>query len=138
MGVARAYYAFLRTTDASSFPVYAYRLSYYACYDGVRQVLGFRWTKRPQIDSIDDLAPWDLPRVYPGYEDQREEERKIACLRALYRLPDGEREVIYLRFWQDTPHLQVANQLGHNVQWTEKKQRQALNRLRRELSAVAS
>ena len=74
------------------------------------------------------LQPRDAP---PLFDDQVVDRDRL--LRALRRLPYGQRAVIVLRYWHQLPEPEIAQILGNSVGTVKSQASRALGRLRAEL-----
>lgn len=68
------------------------------------------------------------PDVPAGLDDQLADRDRL--VRALRRLPHGQRAVIVLRFWHQLPEREIARILGHSPGTVKSQASRALGRLR--------
>jgi RNA polymerase sigma factor (sigma-70 family) len=71
------------------------------------------------------------PDTAPLLDDQVADRDRL--LRALRRLPHGQRAVIVLRYWQQLPEPEIAAILGNSVGTVKSQASRALANLREEL-----
>ena len=76
------------------------------------------------------LEPPGLP---PGVDDLIADRDQL--LRALWKLPHGQRAVIVLRYWHQLPEQEIAEILGNSVGTVKSQASRALARLRAELQS---
>jgi len=87
--------------------------------------------RRPDLDVAD---PSLLPSEDPDGEasvDQTDRERIIR--RAFYALPESQREVVALHFFEDEPHSAIARRLNLPLGTVKSRLRLAFERFRKEL-----
>jgi RNA polymerase sigma-70 factor (ECF subfamily) len=87
--------------------------------------------------SRPDLDP-NEPGIAPEPEPQADEtvarnERDAAILRIFGRLPENQREVVALHFYEDEPHTSIAERLNIPLGTVKSRLRLAFARIRREL-----
>lgn len=76
------------------------------------------------------LRPPELPSLLDEQVADRDR-----LIRALRRLPHGQRAVIVLRYWHQLPEPEIAEILGNSVGTVKSQASRALGRLRAELQA---
>ena len=80
------------------------------------------------------LAARLQPPGAPGLVDEQVAERD-RLVRALRRLPHGQRAVIVLRYWHQLPEPEIAQILGNSVGTVKSQASRALGKLRAELQS---
>lgn len=94
--------------------------------------------KRRPTTRLDALPePADPKRSISPSERLEQKDDALRVSRALLRLPDGQREVLVLRYLRDLSYEEVARQLGKTLSAVYVLKYRALKRLRRELDADA-
>jgi RNA polymerase sigma-70 factor (sigma-E family) len=92
------------------------------------------WRRASRRDRREQLAAQWQPPGQPALIDEAVVDRD-RLVRALRRLPHGQRAVIVLRYWHDLPEPEVAEILGNSVGTVKSQASRALGRLRAELHA---
>jgi len=82
----------------------------------------------------EQLAARLQPPDAPGLVDELVAERD-RLVRALRRLPHGQRAVIVLRYWHQLPEPEIARILGNSVGTVKSQASRALGKLRAELQS---
>jgi len=80
------------------------------------------------------LAAQRQPPELPAFVDDQVVDRD-RLVRALRRLPHGQRAVIVLRYWHQLPEPEIASILGNSVGTVKSQASRALARLRAELQS---
>lgn len=86
--------------NQESFKAWALSIARSKCADHFRRTAG-----RREI-SLDALPEWDLP---DGGADAAE---RLAVRDVLELLDRRDREILYLRFWEELPQIEIARRLG--------------------------
>jgi len=93
-----------------------------------------RKTAKPQLDPDDPgLKPDEPPRAD---EMTEREERDIKIREALHVLPQPQKEVVQLYFFEDDPHSEIARKLDIPLGTVKSRLRLAFDKIRRELGEL--
>ena len=92
------------------------------------------WRRYSRREHREQLAAQWQPPDQPGLIDEAVVDRD-RLVRALRRLPHGQRAVIVLRYWHGLPEPEIAQILGNSVGTVKSQASRALGRLRAELQA---
>ena len=98
----------------------------------VRNVVNMRRrsSKRREQRELQAAKPDETPTTADLVADQELRTELIQCVD---QLPEGERQVVLLRFWRNLPPREVAKQLGIPVNTVRSRTARALDRLRAQL-----
>lgn len=97
----------------------------------VVNVTSNNWRRSSRRERHEQLAARLQPAIPPGLVDDQVAERD-RLVRALRRLPPGQRAVIVLRYWLALPEAEVARILGNSVGTVKSQASRAISSLREE------
>lgn len=117
--------------EATRFDAWLFRIAHNQAFSQMRRR---RYTA--DIDAAQSLATADLETLPQDRLDQQLTAEELRD--SMQTLPDDQRTVIYLRFFADLPHRDIARQLGKTEQAVRALQHRALGRLRRHLQNAPS
>lgn len=90
-----------------------------------------RWRRRRYVEAGDSVVGDELGGGVPGPGDEAEAAvRRVVVRRALATLPDRQRAVVVLRFFEDLTEAQTAELMGVSVGTVKSQTHDALKRLR--------
>ena len=94
---------------------------------------------RARASSLHEVTPDAQPIVTPDpIADLCHAEEKARVLEALRQIPDGDRELLHLIYYQDQSPTEVARELGLTPESIRQRKLRALARLRRAFDAASS
>jgi RNA polymerase sigma-70 factor (ECF subfamily) len=115
--------------ECARFDAWLFRIAHNQAFTEMRRR---RYTA--DIDAAQGVAATDLETLP---QDRLDWQLTVDELRSsMGTLPDEQRTVIYLRFFADLPHRDIARQLGKTEQAIRALQHRALARLRRHLQSA--
>lgn len=99
-----------------------------------KRIDSLRRTRRPELDPEDPALIPSAPEAADRMIETAQSADKIKA--ALSKLPEEQRELIYLSFYEEKPHSEIAADRGLPLGTVKSRLRLAMVRLRKELGDV--